>query len=164
MNLYLIRHAEAIERTGEVPDAMRYLTPEGRSLFRKTAKRMIKMGALPDCIWSSPLVRAVQTAEILAVEIGLQGPLVVSDKLAPGFGRAALRAVLSKCAEAKEVALVGHEPDLGDLVTSLLALREPYSLKKGEIVALTLPRTGALSPAAFLWSAAGKRVVEKERK
>jgi phosphohistidine phosphatase len=98
------------------------------------------------------------------VEIGLQGPLIVSDKLAPGFGRAALRAILSKCAEAKEVALVGHEPDLGDLVTSLLSLREPYPLKKGEAVALELPRGGSLSPAKFLWSAAGKRIVTKAGK
>ncbi len=164
MNLYLIRHAEAIERGGDVPDAMRYLTPEGRSFFRKTVKRLLEMGALPDCICSSPLARALQTAEILAEGIGFRGTLIVTDKLAPGFGRAGLKAILSKCAGAKEVALVGHEPDLGDLVTSILSLRDPYSLKKGEIVALDLPRIGALSSAAFLWSAAGKRVVEKERK
>jgi len=164
MNLYLIRHAEAIVRTGEVPDAYRYLTPKGRLFFRKTAKQLIKKGALPDCICSSPLVRAVQTAEILAEEIGFRGPLIVTDKLAPGFGRADLRSVLSKCAGAKEVALVGHEPDLGDLVASLLSLPEPLSLKKGEVMALELPRKGALSPAVFLWSARGKRFVTEERK
>lgn len=164
MNLYLIRHAEAIERGGDVPDAMRYLTPEGRRFFRKTVKRLAEREAVPDRIYSSPLARALQTAEILAEGIGFRGTLVVTDKLAPGFGRAELRSVLSMCGEATEVALVGHEPDLGDLVTSLLSLREPYSLKKGEIVALELPRKGALFPAAFLWSAAGKRIVEKKRK
>ena len=164
MTVYFVRHAEAIERGGDVPDAMRYLTPEGRSFFRKTVKRLLEMEALPDIIFSSPLARALQTAEILAEGIGFRGTLIVTDKLAPGFGRAGLKAILSKCTDAKEVALVGHEPDLGGLVTSLVSLREPYSLKKGEVAALKLPRTGALSPAAFLWSAAGKRVVEKERK
>jgi phosphohistidine phosphatase len=164
MRLYFVRHAEAIERGGNVPDAMRYLTPEGRSFFRKTVKRLIQKGALPDGIYSSPLVRAVQTAEILAEEIGFRGPLIVTDKLAPGFGRAGLKAILSKCAGAKEVALVGHEPDLGDLVASLLSLPSPRPLKKGEVVALKLPRKGALSPAVFLWSARGKRFVTEERK
>jgi len=164
MRLYVVRHAEAIERGGNVPDAMRTLTPEGRTFFRKTVKRLIKWGASPDCICSSPLVRAVQTAEILAEEIGFRGPLIVTDKLAPGFGRAGLKAILSKCAGAKEVALVGHEPDLGDLVASLLSLPSPRPLKKGEIVALQLPRKDALSPAAFLWSARGKRFVTEERK
>lgn len=164
MRLYLVRHAEAIDRTAEIPDAMRYLTPDGRSFFRKTVKQMAREGARPDVIFSSPLVRAVQTAEILAVEIGFRGALRVTETLAPGFGRAGLRSVLSKCEGAKEVALVGHEPDLGDLVTSLLSLSEPCSLKKGEVVALDLPKKGALSPAVFLWSAAGKKIAAKGRK
>jgi phosphohistidine phosphatase len=142
MKLYLVRHAEAISRTAEVPDAQRYLTPKGRLLFRKTARRLIRYGALPAFICTSPLVRAVQTAEILAGEIGFLGPLVVMDMmdmLGPGFGRAELRSVISKCAGAEEIALVGHEPDLGDLVSSLLSLSEPRPLKKGEVVALEPP-------------------------
>ncbi len=164
MRLYLVRHAEAIERTGTFPDEKRYLTPEGRRFFRKTARSIRELGAAPDNIFSSPLIRAVQTAEILSEEMGFRGPLIVTDKLAPGFGRAGLKALLSMCAGAKEVALVGHEPDLGELVTSLLSLREPYPFKKGEAVALDLPRKGALSPAAFLWSARGERFVVKEGK
>jgi phosphohistidine phosphatase len=164
MRLYIVRHAEAIERGGTVPESHRYLTPKGRDYFRKTSRQMIRKGAIPDCILSSPLIRAVQTADILAEEIGFRGPLIVTDKLAPGFGRAGLRVILSKCADAKEVALVGHEPDLGDLVTSLLSLKEPYTLKKGEAVALNLPGGGALSPADFLWSAAGKKIVRKAGK
>ncbi len=164
MRLYLVRHAEAIDRTAEIPDAMRYLTPEGRSFFRKTVKQMAREGARPDVIFSSPLVRAVQTAEILAVEIGFRGELQVTETLAPGFGRAGLKAILAKCAEAREVALVGHEPDLGDLVTSLVSLPEPCSLKKGEVVALDLPKKGAFSPAVFVWAAAGKKIAAKGRK
>jgi phosphohistidine phosphatase len=164
MRLYFVRHAEAIERGGGITDALRYLTPEGRVFFRKTVRQMVKMDALPDCICSSPLVRAVQTAEILAEGIGFRDPLIVTDKLAPGFGRADLRSVLAKCEGSKGVAFVGHEPDLGDLVTSLLALPEPRSLKKGEIVALKLPQGGSLSPAVFLWSIAGKTIVAKGRK
>jgi phosphohistidine phosphatase len=164
MKLYFVRHAEAIERGGGVPDAMRFLTPEGREFFRKTVKRMAGTGASPDRIVTSPLVRAVQTAEILAGETGFGGPLIVTEMLSPGFGPSDLRSVLSKCEGAKEVALVGHEPDLGELITSLLSLPQPCSLKKGEIVALKIPRYDVLSPAVFLWSAAGKKIVAKERR
>ena len=117
------------------------------------------MGAAPDRICTSPLVRAVQTAEILAERIGFRGPLVVTEELSPGFDRAALRKILADCEGAAEVALVGHEPDLGDLVASLLSLRSPSPLKKGGVVALRLPRPGTLDSASFLWSAAGKEVV-----
>jgi phosphohistidine phosphatase len=48
MKLYLVRHAEAIERSGTMPDAVRYLTPKGRPAFRKVARRVRKAGIAPD--------------------------------------------------------------------------------------------------------------------
>lgn len=158
MKLYVVRHAEAVDKTAGVPDAVRYLTPEGRAFFRKTARRMAGLKASPGIIFTSPLVRAVQTAEILAGETGFSGPLVATDKLSPGFAREDLRSLLAKSEGAKEVAIVGHEPDLGDLVASLLSFAS-RPLKKGEAVALELPQKGNLSPAVLLWSVAGKKIV-----
>ena len=64
MKLYLVRHAEAIERSGTTPDANRYLTPKGRTAFRKIVRRARKAGIAPGIIFTSPLLRAVQTAEV----------------------------------------------------------------------------------------------------
>ena len=69
MKLYLVRHAEAIERSGTTPDASRYLTTKGRLAFRKIARRGRKAGIAPAVIFTSPLLSAVQTAEILAEQL-----------------------------------------------------------------------------------------------
>ena len=69
VKLILVRHAAAVERGGGVPEDYRYLTPEGRIYFRKTAGTMAGRGIAPDLILTSPLLRAVQTADILAEAI-----------------------------------------------------------------------------------------------
>lgn len=79
MKLYLVRHAEAIERSGTMPDANRYLTPKGRSAFRKIARRSRKLGSVLVLIFSGHLVRAVQTAEIIAERLKHDGPVVVAN-------------------------------------------------------------------------------------
>jgi phosphohistidine phosphatase SixA len=63
MRLHIIRHAEAIERSTDLPDEQRHLTCCGRKRFRKVAACLKKMAIAPDYILASPLVRAVQTAE-----------------------------------------------------------------------------------------------------
>ena len=90
MKRYLIRHATAIARGGHVVDEHRSLTPRGRESFRLTARKMAKKGTMPDAIITSPLVRAVQTAEILSEALAFEGRLVVSTELAPGFDVAKL--------------------------------------------------------------------------
>ena len=83
MKLYLVRHAEAIERSATTPDASRYLTTKGRLSFRKIARRARKAGAVPDVIFTSPLLRSVQTAEILAERLKHKGDVVVARETLP---------------------------------------------------------------------------------
>ena len=85
MKLYVIRHAIAIERGGGIADEDRYLTARGRESFRLNAKAFAKKGIIPDCIVTSPLVRCVQTADILVEALAFSGELKVSRDLAPGF-------------------------------------------------------------------------------
>ena len=80
MKLYFVRHAAAIARGGQVVEEHRYLTLHGRESFRLTAKKMAKRGGMPDAIITSPLVRAVQTAEILSEALAFEGKLVVSPE------------------------------------------------------------------------------------
>jgi len=156
MKLYLVRHAGAIERSGTMPDGNRYLTPKGRSAFRRIARRVRKLGSSPYLIFSSPLVRAVQTAEILAERLKHEGPIVVAGEISPGFDLRALRSLLAKAGNPVEAAFVGHEPDLGNLAATLLALPGEFPLRKGAVVALEVERSVGKGTAKFLWLTDGK--------
>ncbi|MBP2674042.1 MAG: hypothetical protein H6Q84_882 [Deltaproteobacteria bacterium] len=156
MRLYLVRHAEAIERADAMPDATRYLTPKGRTAFRKIARRVREAGIAPEVIFTSPLLRAVQTAEILAEKLRHEGPVVVAKELAPGFDDRALRSLLDDAGNPAEAVFVGHEPDLGDLAATLLSLRGDFPLRKGAVVALEVEGTARKGCGKFLWMEDGK--------
>jgi phosphohistidine phosphatase len=151
MNLYFVRHAAAIAREGEVIDEYRYLTLRGRESFRLTARKMAKEGIMPDAIITSPLVRAVQTAEILCEALAFEGKFVVSPELAPGFDLAKLHRILASLKETDKPALVGHEPDLGEVVGTLLKLGRPLPLKKGMVVCLKIPPAKQNGQTSLKW-------------
>lgn len=160
MNVFIVRHAYAIPRESGIPDANRYLTPKGRMVFRKTAKSMIRAGASPEVIVTSPLVRSVQTAEILSERMGFLGDILVSDELSPGFSLPNLRRIFRSIPDAREAALVGHDPDLSDLLTSLLPLPDGFRLKKGAAVAMRIDPASPGSSAEFLWMVLGKKRID----
>lgn len=161
MKLYLVRHAEAIERSGTMPDSSRYLTTNGRLSFRKIARRVRKAGIAPDVVFTSPLLRAVQTAEILAERLKYDGEVIVAKELSPGFDHRALRALLAEAGNPAEAAFVGHEPDLGDLAATLLALPGGFPLRKGAVLALDLEIGVPKGSAKFLWRTDGKGTVTR---
>lgn len=134
MILHVVRHAEAIERTPDVQEDHRYLTPKGRKRFRDVAKSCRKAGMSPDIILTSPLIRAVQTADILAERLRYDGELQTAPLLASGFRPESLEELLAAVPNAKEVAIVGHEPDLGMLVQALFAEEGSIALPKGAVV------------------------------
>jgi phosphohistidine phosphatase len=164
MNLLIVRHAEAIEKTSGGSDERRYLTPEGRFFFRKTAGTMQKKGIDPNLILSSPLVRAVQTADILAETISYVGSLVAMDELAPGFDITALQKLLIAFQPVKELVIVGHEPDLSGIITSLLSLPDRYKFKKGTALKLKIDPADLHASAAFRWLADGRKLITSQEK
>ncbi len=161
MILYLVRHAEAIERSGTVPDAVRHLTAKGRLVFRKVAKRVRQEGIRPDVLFTSPLLRSVQTAEILAERLKHKGPVIVRKQLSPGFDLKALRLLLAEAGNPREAAFVGHEPDLGDLAATLLGLPGGLPLRKGAVLALEADAGVPKGAAKFLWRTDGKGTVTR---
>lgn len=146
MIIHLVRHAEAIERTPEVPEEHRYLTRRGRRRFRKAAKSLATLGIEPDVILTSPLIRSVQTADILAEKLRFKGELVVAAALAPGFRPEGLDELLKLHPQATEVALVGHEPDLGLVTQSLLGDEASLALPKGATVSFKKSASGTGEP------------------
>ena len=143
-----------------MPDAARYLTARGRVSFREMALRFRDAGGLPTRILTSPLVRAVQTAEILSETLRYDGEVVLDPRLSPGFDVAMMNDVLDGYPSEREIAFVGHEPDLGDILTRLLSLPQGYSMRKGAIAALDLPIPGGPLRAGFAWLLTGDRRIE----
>ncbi len=156
MELFLLRHGLAVERgtPGFDDDAARPLTPKGRRQLRKIAAGIKKLEPHFDLILSSPLVRARQTAEIVAAGLKLKKRLKFSNALAPGGAAALLLRQLKRHQPAAgKILLVGHEPGLSRLVSLLVTGKADLQLdfKKAGLCKL---ETGKLLPgkcATLLW-------------
>jgi phosphohistidine phosphatase len=131
LRLFVIRHAEA--ESGE-PDELRRLSPEGREQVRELGKRLAAEGVLPDAILTSPLLRARETGDALAAELGLESES--SEALAPGATATGVRAAVEGRGET--VLVVGHQPDCGQIAAELGDGAEPRFPPAG-IVELQLP-------------------------
>jgi phosphohistidine phosphatase len=152
MILYVMRHAEAVEGSDTLQDEWRYLTETGRSTAVKMSSSIAKIGPKPRLTVTSPMTRAVQTAEIMAEKACRKNVVVASGLLLPGVDIGEVVSYLKRCTDAKRVLLVGHEPQLGLLVAALLGRQdEAISLKKGACVALELDPKKDNKPARFLW-------------
>jgi len=152
MIVYIMRHAEAVDGSSTLQDEWRYLTEKGRSAAEKMSSSIAGIGPKPRLTITSPLTRAVQTAEIMAEKACRKNVVIASELLLPGADINAVVAHLQGCGEAKRVMLVGHEPQLGLLVAALLRCENKSApLKKGACVALELDTKKADKPAGFLW-------------
>lgn len=160
MILYIMRHAEAVEGSETLRDEWRYLTEKGRATAKSVVSALTAHGPKPRLTVTSPLTRAVQTAEIAAEKACRKNVVVANELLLPGGDVSELVTYLKGCKDAKRVLVVGHEPQLGSLVTALLGRDvKSLSLKKGACVTLKLDPAPNGKPAAFLWYLApgGKR-------
>jgi len=152
MILYIVRHAEAVEGSDALQDEWRYLTEKGRAVAQKMGSLVVKFGPKPRLTITSPLTRAVQTAEIITEKACRRNVVVASRLLLPGTDVTELAMHLKGCGDAGRVMLVGHEPQLGSLVALLLGRKDQaFSLKKGSCVALKLDQAKDDKPAVFLW-------------
>ncbi len=166
MIIYVVRHAEAVEGSDALQDEWRYLTEKGRSAAEKMSSAIAKIGPKPRLTITSPLTRAVQTAEIMAKKACRKNVVVSSGLLLPGADNSKLISHLRDCRDAKRVMLVGHETQLGLLVAALLGRNDAMSqLNKGACVALKYDPDKDDKPADFLWYLApGKKMITSFKK
>lgn len=147
LELYLIRHGVAAERGKDWPDdSNRPLTPEGVARLRQVARGLNAIDVSFDQIVTSPLVRTRQTADVFSEDLKSKPPVVTSDALAPAGTPAAVIQEITKHIRKARVALVGHEPNLGELAAQLIGARSPLAFKKGGICRIDfdiLPPKGA---------------------
>lgn len=132
MKLYVMRHGPAEDDSATGRDADRALTASGRERTRSVARALVDGGEAPVAILSSPLVRALQTAEIVAAVAGVDA-VEVRREMAPGGDSLALIAELVKNAK-RRVMVVGHEPDLSTLVHHLIGKAPDQGMLKAMIV------------------------------
>jgi phosphohistidine phosphatase len=122
MNLYMMRHADAgVPRDNPLLDARRGLIKEGKQQCMLMAGVLAGLKVQIDVIVASPLKRARQTAQFMATEIGFEAPVISSGALAPEGDYAAFQQLLSEHAAREGVLMVGHNPNLHQFLTRLLA-------------------------------------------
>ena len=145
--LYLIRHGIAEPRGEAWPDdAKRPLTEQGMSRLRRSARALVRLGVSIDVVLTSPFVRTRQTAEIIAAASGPRPPVINVDALAPGGAPADLVSEIEKQARRPSIAIVGHEPGIGELAAWLVGMKQPIAFKKGGVCRIdvdALPPRGA---------------------
>lgn len=137
LELYLIRHGLAAERGPAYPDdSKRPLTSRGAASLRRAATALNAIDVRFDVIVTSPLLRSKQTAETLAGVLTGKPSVTASDALAPAGTPAAVIQEIVRHARKGRVALVGHEPNMGELAARLIGSRAPIAFKKGAICRL----------------------------
>jgi phosphohistidine phosphatase len=121
MNIYLIRHAAATELDKEtVEDSFRYLSSSGRAHSIEVAKNLKKLNVKFDLILSSPLVRAVQTAEIFSYVLHHKGDFKTAVELIGGSSFEKFLQLLKRNSRYKNIACFGHSPDVNHFTEDLL--------------------------------------------
>lgn len=156
MNLFLLRHGLAVEREefDFASDGLRPLTAKGRRQLHQTCAALLRLKLGFNQIFSSPLVRARQTAEIVATNLKLKKRLVVADELKPGGNLKKLVWKIHRQKPAvRNLLLVGHEPDLSRLISALVTGGPGLQLdfKKGGLAKLEIEKLRAGQCAALAW-------------
>ncbi|MDA1217531.1 MAG: histidine phosphatase family protein [Chloroflexi bacterium] len=147
MRLYFLRHGLAGDSTTWTgADEQRPLTPEGVARMQVSARTISALALNLDEIITSPYVRARQTADIVAAQLGL--PVTAHASLVPGFSFPMLERLLNTRLQAGALLLVGHEDDFSQLIGRLMGGGRVV-MKKGSLARVDLlqlqPPAGILS-------------------
>lgn len=126
MILYFLRHGAAEEQRPGGQDHDRQLTAAGVAELRAAAPLWRRLNLRPDVILSSPLPRALRTAQLFAEAVGSAEPPVAEDRLAPGAQWSDFAQALASHPADRRILFVGHEPDLSaaiELLTGAASVR-----------------------------------------
>ncbi len=150
--LLLLRHGIAEDASADQRDEERRLTGEGKRKLREVVDGMRALALPVDVILTSPLRRTRETAAIVAGGYDIDDAAVIeTPALAPGGGTEAVFAALGAHARAEAILLVGHQPDLGELASTLLVGSPglvPLPFKKAGLAGISVaslpPRSAGL--------------------
>ncbi len=145
MILYFLRHAEA---ESEGPDGERRLTEAGEAALRAAGPLWSRLNLRPDAVVSSPLPRALRTAELACAVVG--GEPLPDDRLRPGALWRDMAQVLATYPDARRVLFVGHEPDLSTAV-ALLSGASSVRMRKGALACVEFYGTPEPGGGEIAW-------------
>ena len=150
MNLYVVRHADALSVGGLVSrDADRRLSPRGEEDAERMGRALAQLDSNVDIVVTSPLVRAMTTGEIIAKQLSDRPVMHVSEHLAPGFSNNGLFKELLVLGAGSNIVAIGHQPDLSSFISYLIAGTNEASvaMSAGSIAKLVLEGS---RPQAYL--------------
>ena len=160
MRVLLVRHGKAVDLEEAGTDAGRWLTADGRAAMRAQVERLGEIGLRFDRVYTSPLVRAVQTAEILAAGNGYAGAIEARPALAPEIGTTAQALDgLEDAPDGELIVLVGHMPRIRVLAGHLVGQPSFPPFRTGA-ACLVEWRPGEGGSFRFLLDPGGKRFEE----
>jgi phosphohistidine phosphatase len=120
MELLLLRHAEAAPAGGS--DSDRPLTSEGRRVAERLGRGLARLDLAPEGVYSSPLLRARETADCVMEGLGRQRSLIqICPELEPGATPARIMKLLEGRPTSRRTMLVGHQPDMGRMLSFVLS-------------------------------------------
>lgn len=155
MNLYIIRHgiAEDLGNNNSYDDSQRALTEAGRKKMRGIADGLRAFEVKLELILSSPYLRALETAEILADEFKMKDKLAFSENLIPPGHLVQLIDEINEKYPVDNLAIVGHEPALSSLVSLLLSGQRSINIamKKGGVCHLSMDKLHLVGGATLEW-------------
>jgi len=137
MKLYFMRHGIANRSQWNGSDELRPLTEKGCEIIKEEAKLLLEREMTFHDILTSPLTRALQTAQIVAEVYNMEGHLLEEKRLSPGFDVEALREILKNRKKEEDLLLVGHEPDFSLIIGRLIG-NGRVIMKKGSIACVDL--------------------------
>lgn len=145
MRLYFFRHGIAEDYVPGEVDSARALTREGSNRTKAMARVLLNVGVKPRRLYTSPLLRARQTADIVAQVLGVK--VTVRKALAPGFNVEDVATLITGLRNSDDVMFVGHEPDFSTIVSQLIGGGDVI-MKKGGVARVDIgtqhPPRGAL--------------------
>ena len=148
VELCVLRHAQAADReTWDQPDEGRPLTEKGRRQAERLGRVLAATGFAPDAVITSPLVRARETAEIVADLLGVTPR--IEQRLGEPLDLATLDAILDDAGSPRRPIVVGHDPDFSELVTTLVGA--PILMRKGALARIDVERPLAPGAGELRW-------------
>ncbi len=155
MQLYILRHGIAVDRTTTANDSARPLTVEGRREMRENAKGMLALRLTFDTILSSPYKRARETAAVVAdiLKIKTRNILLTENLVPEASFESLLKEIKTNLPKSDSILLVGHEPHLSGLISFLLIGRPSIAInfKKSGLCCLSIEKLSGPGCASLNW-------------
>jgi phosphohistidine phosphatase len=152
MDIYILRHGIAEDSHPGQSDSERGLTPEGKKKLRNVLRTAREAGVAPALILTSPLKRAVQTAQLAAEMLEYQGDLLRTKALEPGAHPRMVWEEIRVHKDQPAILLAGHEPLFSSLTAYLLGCPDLHvDFKKGALACVAVDGFGAAPHGALKW-------------